>query len=79
MRVKAVFKHGEDETEGNIHLEDNFVACMRGYCGKENDNVIGVHTKDALVPVPKHLRVIISAQHSVSGITAVSTRDIYTQ
>ncbi len=79
VRIKAVFEEGEDETEGNIYLEDNYVACMRSCFRKDNDNVIGVHTKNALTPIPKHLRVIVSAQHSVSGITAVATRDIYTR
>ena len=79
IQVKAVTESGTDETEGNIALVDDYVASLSGILGKENDRTIGVHTKEPIKSIPKHLRVIVSAQHSVSGITAVTTRDIYTQ
>lgn len=64
-----------DETEAYIPLERNFRANVEGCLGKENDSEISVFAKDVITPVPSHLRIIISAQHSVSGLTSVTVHD----
>lgn len=64
-----------DETEAYIPLERNYRAYVKGCIGKGNDSEISVFAKDAITPIPSHLRIIISAQHAVSGLTSVTTHD----
>lgn len=68
-------ENNADEDEATISLVRDYGAYAVGRLGKENDSEIGVIAKDAITPIPLHLRIIISAQHAISGLTSVTTRD----
>ena len=68
-------KNNEDENEATITLERNYGAYIAGRFGQENDSEICVNAADSIKPIPPHLRIIISAQHAISGLTSVTTRD----
>ena len=68
-------KNNADEKESTIALVRNYGAYVVGLFGKENDSEICVMAKDAITPIPSRLRIIISAQHAVSGLTSVTTHD----
>lgn len=74
--VKAVNEHdNDDETEYKIELEDNTSPYMSGRFSKEKDSEVGVVTRETRDKLPSHLRLIVTAQHSVSGIISVYTKD----
>ena len=76
VTVKQVKEHDNaDESEAPLDLEDSKEAYMKGRFAQENESEIGVVTKNAVHSIPAHLRLIISAQHAVSGICAVNVHD----
>lgn len=78
--IKQVKELGNaDESEYNFELEDDDAPYMSGCLSKENDNELGVITRHEVSEIPAHLRMIISAQHAISGITSVTTKDFFAQ
>ena len=74
--VKVVKKHGnDDETEYKIDLEDSYSPFMSGRWSKEKDAEVGVVTEKTKEELPTNLRLIVTAQHAVSGIISVTTKD----
>lgn len=77
--VKVVQEHDNaDETEYKIDLEDAVSPYMSGYWSKEKDSEVGVVTEKTKQELPSHLRLIVTAQHAVSGIISVTTKDFGT-
>lgn len=76
VAVKVVNEHDNaDETEYKIELEDSTTPYMSGRWSKKKDAEVGVITKNTKEELPSHLRIIISAQHAISGIVSVTTQD----
>ena len=61
-----------DEMEDELKLAHTDIAYMSGRWGKENDSEIGVYSAKAEDPIEPHLRIVISAQHAVSGLSGVA-------
>ena len=66
-----------DEVEENIELEDVSALHMSGYWSKSQDKELSVNTNMALKEIPKHMRLIVSAQHSVSNIISSTSCDFF--
>lgn len=76
VTVNKVKEHANaDESEASMNLEYDNEALMKGCFGKENESELGVYTKDPIDKIPQHIRIVISAQHAVSGIFAATTHN----
>lgn len=74
--VKTVTEHDNaDETEYKIRLDDDTSPYMSGCLSREKDTEVAVVTDEKISPVPPHLRMVVSAQHALSGVISVTTQD----
>ncbi len=83
INVKVAVKVVEEEENANeteyiIELEDATYPYMSGRWSKKKDLELGVVTMKAKEEYSSHLRIFISAQHAISGIVSVTTRDFNT-
>lgn len=80
VALKVVTEHDNaDETESKIDLEDSTSPYMSGRWSKKKDSEVAVVTQKTKEELPSHLRIIISAQHAVSGIVSVTTQDFFAE
>lgn len=76
VTVNKVKEHAnDDESEAPMTLQYDTEALMKGCFGKENESELGMFTKDPIEIIPQHIRIVISAQHAVSGIFAATTHN----
>ena len=71
--VKVENNADENERKIPLKVDDRAFLCSR--FKKENESELGFFTKEPIQEIPSRLRLIVSSQHSISGLTAVTTRD----